>query len=97
MSKIVKYLTIGAVLATLAPAIAFAPRAVAEKLVRDPPKLPIGVRLAETIYTSFIKTLPFEATKLNNRTLNKFSFAGSPVQKADRMKIILCLQPDLGL
>src|SRR5665647_2196963 len=34
--------------------IAIAPRCVAETDERDPPKLPIGVRAAEMIYTSFI-------------------------------------------
>src|SRR5688572_6677244 len=37
-----------------APLIAAAPSLVADKSFNEPPKLPIGVRTAEIIYTSFI-------------------------------------------
>ena len=42
-----------------APFIAIAPNLVAEILAKLPPKLPIGVRTADTIYTSFIICVRF--------------------------------------
>jgi hypothetical protein len=44
---------------SIAPFMAILPRSVADKLDKAPPKLPIGVLTAETIYTSCIIKLKF--------------------------------------